>query len=283
MKSHSLSVIDPSANIGRNVTIGPFCVIEADTTIGDDCILESRSVIKQGVTLGRRNHLHEGAVLGTAAQHAQPPEVSGTLTIGDDNVFRENVTIHRALHAGAATVIGNGNLMMVNSHVAHDCHVGNRTILANNVMLAGHVTIEDCAFLSGASAVHQFCRVGGFTMIGGQARVLKDVPPYVTVDGRSEFVVGLNLVGLKRNGFLLEDVRQLKAAYRVLYRSSMPWNEVILRLEEEFPQGPAARLHQFIRAGGKRGFAQERRRPRLATISLPEAEATRDRLNRKAG
>lgn len=267
MKTHGYSVISPLAQIGRNVRIGSFCVIEPDVTIGDDCTLESHVVIKQGVTLGPDNHVFEGAVLGGLPQHMNVPEEPGRVIIGAGNTIREFVTIHRALDEEEATVIGDNNLLMISVHIAHDCRVGNNTIFANSAALAGHVTVGDRAYISGGVGVHQFCRVGPLAMVGGHARVVKDVPPYVTIDGGSGYVVGLNQIGLRRAGCRTEDVIRIKEAYRLIYRSGLNWNEILLRLAEQFNDGLAARFYSFL-STTTRGITAERRLPPGATIKL---------------
>ena len=282
MKIHPTASVSPAANLGSDVEIGPFCVIEAGVTLGDRCKLESHVTVKQGTTLGCDNYLCEGAVLGGLPQHVRRPERPGTLAIGSHNVFREYVTLHRALEAGAATTIGDANLLMINAHVAHDCRVGSRVIVANNVMLAGHVTVEDRAYLSGAVGIHQFCRVGTLAMLGGQARIVKDVPPYVTVDGGSSLIVGLNLVGLRRAGFTAEQIAEIKAAYRLIYRQELTWTKVVERLGREFTSGPAARFHEFFQ-GGKRGFTPERRGPSSATLRLLDPVEEPATLRARAG
>lgn len=264
---HPLAVVSPQARIAPDVEIGPFCVVEGDVDIGPGCQLAAGVVIKSGTCLGPNNRVHEGAVLGGSPQHLSPPAVLGTVVIGSGNVLRENVTIHRALKSDAATVVGDNNLLMVNAHVAHDCRLGNNIVAANNVLFGGHVTVDDRAFVSGAVAVHQFCRIGRLAMVGGQAHVVRDVPPFVTVDGLSSFVVGLNLVGLRRASFTPNEVLQLKAAYKLVYRSGLRWLEILDRLAEDFAAGPAAELLPFFRVG-KRGFVQERRVPRAAILKL---------------
>lgn len=267
MQIHPLAVVDPSASIGRDVAIGPFSIVESGVTIGDGCTLESHVIIKQGSTLGPENHVFEGAVIGGLPQHLKMPERVGTVVVGARNTIREHATIHRALDASHATAVGDDNLLMVGVHIAHDCHVGSNTIFANNAMLAGHVLVEDRAYVSGNVAVHQFCRVGGLAMVGGLARVVKDVPPYVTIDGGSGYVVGLNTIGLRRNGFSHEMIAQLKAAYRLIYRSGLKWQEILDRLQSEFAAGPASHFVEFF-AGSKRGIVAERREPPPATPTL---------------
>jgi UDP-N-acetylglucosamine acyltransferase len=230
--------------------------------------------------------LAEGAILGGFPQHIHMPEKLGALVVGSDNVFREHVTVHRSLYAEQATTIGDGNLLMVGSHVAHDCRVGHRVIFANNVMLAGHVSIDDGAFLSGAVGVHQFCRVGSLAMVGGQAHVIKDIPPFMTVDGVSTCIVGVNRIGLRRAGFAPSDAVQLKAAYRLVYRSGLAWSEVLQRLADEFSAGPAAKLLEFFR-GGTRGFTPARVAPPGSTLRLrtdqPADDEQREMPATKAG
>jgi UDP-N-acetylglucosamine acyltransferase len=272
VKIHPLALLSDDAVLGADVEIGPFCVVESGVRIGAHCRLDARVTIKHGTVLGEGNHVHEGAVLGGTAQHTRPPEVSGGLVIGCGNTIRENVTVHRALHDGHLTTIGDGNLLMVNVHIAHDCHVGSHTIFANNAMLAGHVSVEDRAYLSGAVAVHQFCRIGQFAMVGGQAHINRDIPPYVTIDGVSSHVVGLNIIGLKRYGFSEEDILQLKAAYRLIYRSAQRWEAMLEELRAAFPTGPAAAFHPFL-TSGQRGFVQERRIPPAARLRLKSEEA----------
>lgn len=271
MKNPAFAVISPFAQIGRRVRIGSLCVIEPDVVIGDGCIIESHVVIKRGVTLGPDNHVYEGAVLGGMPQHLNMPERPGRVIIGAGNTIREFVTIHRALDEDEATILGDNNLLMVGAHVAHDCRVGNSTVFANNACLAGHVTIGDRAYLSGGVGVHQFCRIGPLAMVGGHARVIKDVPPYVTVDGGSGYVVGLNQVGLRRAGYPVEEVNRLKAAYRLIYRSGLNWNKILVRLSQEFTEGLAASYYPFL-STTTRGITPERRLPPGATIKLRPEE-----------
>lgn len=282
MRIHPSAVISPLAKIGNDVQIGPFSIVEDAATIGCGCRLEGRVVIKSGTTLGRDNLIFEGAVIGGLPQHVHLSDNPGKVLIGSGNTIRENVTIHRALDEDEATVVGDNNMLMVNAHIAHDCRLGNHAIVANNVMLAGHVTVGDRAYLSGAVAIHQFCRVGSLAMVGGQAHVTKDVPPFVTIDGLSSSVVGLNQIGLRRAGYRSEEIIQLKEAYRVIYRSQLPWNEILNRLHESFTQGPAVQFCQFL-ATTTRGIISERRLPPGATIKMPRDGEQTPRLRVRAG
>lgn len=267
MNIHPLAVVSPQAQLATGVSIGPFAVVEGDAIIGEGCRVAAHAVIKDGTSIGPNTEICEAAIVGGHPQHLKKAEVLGRLYIGANNTIREHATLHRAMKPDAATVIGDNNLLMAGAHVAHDCKLGNNIVLANNVLLAGHVTIADRAFISGAVAIHQFCRVGTLAMVGGLARVVQDVPPYVMVDGGSACIVGLNLVGLRRAGFSTDQIAELKRAYRVIYRRGLKWSEVIETLKAEFATGPAAAFHEFL-SGGTRGFIQERRMPPGATIRL---------------
>lgn len=288
MNIHPLAIVSPSAQIGSDVVIGPFAVVEADVEIGAGCQLASHVVVKDGTRLGPGTVVHEGAILGGLPQHLNKPKHPGLLLIGANNTIREHATLHRAMKAEAATIIGDNNFLMAGVHVAHDCRIGNNVIFANNALLAGHVLVEDRAFVSGAVGVHQFCRIGRLAMVGAHAKVVQDVPPFVTIDGITGCVVGLNLIGLRRSGYSSDDIIQLKTAYRLIYRRGLKWSEVLEQLRNEFSEGPAAVYTEFL-SGGTRGFVQERRMPPGATIKFrPAEEATSEaapsfELRAKAG
>jgi UDP-N-acetylglucosamine acyltransferase len=269
---HPLAAVSPYAILGRDVKVGPFSVVEPGVEIGEGTTLASRVVVRTGTTLGRDNIVCEGTVLGGMPQHLHMPEFPGRVVIGDGNVIRENVTVHRAMEAENVTQIGNSCLLMVGAHVAHDCKVGDNVILTNNSLLGGHVTVGDRAFVSGGVAVHQFCRIGRLAMVGGLARVTRDVPPFVTIDGGSTMVVGLNRVGLRRAGFSAQELVDLKEAYRVIYRSGLPWEEMLDTLQTQFTSGPAADFLTFFLGGHARGFVQERRTPPGATVRIVRDE-----------
>jgi UDP-N-acetylglucosamine acyltransferase len=271
MHIHPLALVAPSAKLGDGVQIGPFCVVENDVTIGSHCTLESHVIIKSGTTLGEKNHLFEGAVVGGIPQHTNVPERLGRVIVGSGNTIRENVTIHKAMQPDHDTLIGDHCLLMCNAHVAHDCRLGDHVILTNNVMLAGHVTVGSRAFLSGGAGVHQFCRIGTLAMVGGLAHISRDVPPFVTIDGQSSYVVGLNQVGLKRAGHDTKSIARLKQAYRVIYRSGLMWKEILAALREQFHDGAAAEFLPFL-ISSKRGIVPERRMPPGATIRIHAVE-----------
>lgn len=271
MPIHPTAIVSSQAKLGADVSVGPFCVIEAGAQIGDRCEIHARASIKTGVVMGDDNTIFEGAIIGGKPQH-RTVDTAGSVVIGDRNTIRENATIHRALAVDEATIIGDDNLIMINSHIAHDCIIGDGTIIANNVLLAGHITVGDKAYLSGAAAFHQFVRVGAYAMVGGQAHVTRDIPPYLLIDGDTTQVVGLNKVGLKRNGFTAEQINELKAAYRLIYRSGYRWAEVLDALQIHHPTGPAAAFYEFMKEGN-RGFVQERRTPKASMLKLVDPDA----------
>ena len=287
---HPTALVSPDAQVGVQVSIGPFAIVEAGARVGDRCQIGARVSIKSGTTRGEENQMFESAVIGGLPQHLRAGQQVGSLRIGRANLIRENVTIHRAFRPEGTTVLGDENMVMINTHIAHDCVIGSHTILANNVMLAGHVEVDDRAYLSGAVGIHQFCRVGRLAMVGGQSRITRDVPPFVTVDGESSCVVGLNVIGLRRAGMTSQELSEIKAAYRVLYRTDLRWAEVLVALRERFTSGPAALLAQFVQTEG-RGMTPERR-GRATTLRLAdyrekdgagEASAGDGQIERKAG
>ena len=271
MNIHPTAIISPSASLSSDLTIGPYAVIEDGVTIGAGCSIGAHTVVKTGTTLGTSNDIAEHVVLGGAPQHLKRSAELGSLVIGNNNTIREYSSFHRAMKPGTSTTIGDSNLFMAVSHVAHDCRVGSNIVFANNVMLAGHVQVEDRAFISGGVGIHQFCRIGSLAMVGGMTKVVQDVPPYVTLDTDSQ-VCGLNLVGLRRAGHSTEQIAELKKAYRIIYRSGLKWTEVLSQLREAFPTGPAAAMHVFC-STGKRGFVQERRMPPNVTLKIRSSDS----------
>jgi UDP-N-acetylglucosamine acyltransferase len=254
---HPSAVVSPRARLGREVTIGPFVVLEDDTTIGDCSEIRAHAVIKRGSVLGAHNRVHEGAVLGGEPQDVAFQGQDSGLVIGDRNVIREGVTIHRSTKPGGTTVVGSDCFLMALVHVAHDNRIGDRAILANNVMLAGHVEIGERAFLGGGSGVHQFCRVGRLAMVGGNSKVVQDCLPFVITDGFPARATALNVVGLRRAGFTAAGLRTLHQAYRLLLRSGLPLERA---LEELRALGDPAvdELVAFVGAS-RRGFAHAAR------------------------
>ncbi|MEG3767642.1 acyl-ACP--UDP-N-acetylglucosamine O-acyltransferase [Alteromonas sp. 14N.309.X.WAT.G.H12] len=231
---HSTAVISDKATLGNNVTVGPFSYVGDDVVIGDDCVLESHVVIKGPTTIGKRNRFFQFCSIGEECQDKKYAGEKTSLTIGDDNVFRESATVHRGtVQDKGETILGSRNLFMINAHVAHDCVVGNDCILANNVSLAGHVHLGDFVIFGGGAAIHQFGKVGDHAFVGAGAIVLRDVPPYVMVNGIKNVAAGINSEGLRRRGFSSEEIMAVKRAYRVIYRDNNTVDEAIAKLAEQ--------------------------------------------------
>ena len=258
MKAHPTAIVSTEAKIADDVEIGPFCIIESGVTIGPGCILMPRVSVKKGVTLGENNTLHEGVVLGGKPQHICSHGEYGGVIIGNGNIFRENCTVHCAMYPEKNTILGNENFLMVNAHVAHDCVIGNHVIITNNAMLGGHVRVGDRANISGGVAIHQFCQIGMYAMVGGNSHIVQDVLPFVNVDGGTSLVVGVNLIGLRRAGVPNSEIKRIRDAYRFLYEEKRPMQENIALMSERFPEGLAAEYAEFLKKS-QRGFLAERR------------------------
>ena len=234
------------------MAIHPTAIIENQVEIGPDCDIGAYSVIKSFTRIGARNRIFEHAVIGGEPQDVKFKGETSYLEIGDDNIIREFCTFHRANGAGETTSIGSRNFFMVGVHVAHNCVIGDDNIFANEVALAGHITIEDHVFLSNSVGAHQFVRMGRYAMIGGKSKIVQDVLPFFITDGNPPRVRGVNSVGLRRAGFNQDERRALKDAYRILFRSALPLQNALQTLDE-LDDEHVAHLVNFIR-GSKRGF-----------------------------
>jgi UDP-N-acetylglucosamine acyltransferase len=232
--------------------IHPTAIIEDNVEIGPDCEIAAYAVIKQFTRLGARNRIYEHAVIGGEPQDLKFKGEQSFLEIGDDNLVREYCTLHRASGAGETTRVGSRNFFMVGVHVAHNCVIGDDNIFANEVALAGHITIEDHVFLSNNVGAHQFVRMGRYAMVGGKSKIVQDVLPFFITDGNPPRVRGLNTVGLTRAGFSEAVRRELKNAYRTLFKSAAPLSDVLGELERVEDEN-VAHLVNFIRES-KRGF-----------------------------
>ncbi|MBG6031975.1 acyl-ACP--UDP-N-acetylglucosamine O-acyltransferase [Proteus hauseri] len=223
---HPSSIIEAGAVIGANVRIGPFCVIGGHVEIGEGTDIKSHVVINGHTRIGRDNQIYQFTSIGEVNQDLKYRGEPTQVIIGDRNLIRESVTIHRGTtQGGNITKIGNDNLLMINTHVAHDCIIGDRCIIANNGTLGGHVTLGDFVIIGGMSAVHQFCQIGSHVMVGGCSGVAQDVPPFVIAQGNHATPYGLNIEGLKRRGFAKEDLHAIRNAYKVLYRNGKTLEE----------------------------------------------------------
>ena len=254
------AVIGSTARIGPNVRIAPYVVIEDDTIIGEDCRIGAHVVIKRFTELGARNKVYEHAVLGGEPQDIKFKGETSRLVIGDDNLIREFCTFHRANGEGEETLIGSRNFFMVGVHLAHNCQIGDDNILANEVALAGYISLEDHVFISNNVGAHQFVRFGRYAMVGGKSKIVQDVLPFFTTDGNPAYVRGLNTIGLRRGGFTRESRQVLKDAYRLLFRSNTPMDEALDQLEA-VDDPNVAHLTKFIRES-PRGITNAHRRSR---------------------
>jgi UDP-N-acetylglucosamine acyltransferase len=248
---HPQAVIARGARLGSGVRVGPFAVIEDDTEVGDGCEISAHAVIKRFTRMGARNRVAEHAVIGGEPQDLKFEGWTSFTVIGTGNVIREGVTIHRASLEGGETRVGDGNYLMACSHVAHECRIGNQVIIANGALVAGFVTVDDHAFISGNVVIHQFVRVGRLALVGGLARVSQDCLPFTITEGSPARARAINTVGLKRAGVPAPDLEALKKSLALLHSGKL-LGEITVALEAS-PSALVRELAQFIR-DAKRGF-----------------------------
>jgi len=265
------AIVSPKARIAEHVYVGPFSIIEDEVEIGAGTRLDSHVVIKNYTTLGKDNHLHMGVLLGSDPEDKHFTGERSYLKIGDRNIFREYSTASRGTPPESTTTIGDDNYIMIGTHVAHNGQLGSKIVVCNYCSLAGYVEVGDGAFLSGGVVVHQFSKIGQLAMIGGNTRVNRDVPPFVLASEFNVATRGLNLVGLRRAGIGKESIRQLKEAYRILYRAGLPQKKALERIEKELSAEETRLLVAFIRSS-KRGICPDARsRGVRRTEASPEA------------
>lgn len=254
---HQTAIIHPSAKLAENVSVGPYSLIGADVEIGEGTVIESHVVIKGITTIGKNNHFYQFGSIGEDCQDKKYAGEPTRLEIGDNNVFRESVTIHRGtVQDDSLTKIGSNNLLMAYVHVAHDCVVGDDNILANNATLAGHVHVGEHVILGGMTAVHQFCHIGSHSFSGGGSVVLRDIPPYVMVGGPQNTPHGINSEGLRRRGFSKETITNIRRAYKVLYRSGNRAQEAVVSLNEMAKETPEIQMLADFVANSPRGIVR---------------------------
>lgn len=261
---HPTAVIDPAAQLGEDVEIGAFCVIEGPVRIGARTVLRPHVTILGDTVIGEGNVIHPGAVLGAPPQDLKHGDAKTKLVVGHRNQIREHVTFHPGtVKGGGITTVGDDGLFMVGSHVAHDGVIGNGVILANHVLLAGHVTVGDRAIMNGAAACHHFTTIGRFAYVGGLTRITRDIPPFTISEGHPVRIRGANVVGMKRAGFAADVVERTKRAIFSIYVSDdEPARVAIDRLVAAHPADPLlAEIAAFQQAsdGGRNGRAKEKR------------------------
>jgi UDP-N-acetylglucosamine acyltransferase len=261
---HSMAIIEEGAVIGENVSIGPFCHVGPRVVLGDDVDLVSHVVVTGRTTLGSGNKIFPNAVIGADPQSVHHHGEETTLVIGNHNTIREGVTINTGTAGGGGvTMVGDHNLFLAYSHVAHDCKLGDHIIMSNNVLLAGHVTVEDRAILGGGSAVHQFSRIGRQAFVGGLAGVAYDVIPYGMLNGNPGVLAGLNVVGMTRAGIPRETIHRVRKAYKEIFEGEETIRVAAARVREKYLDCPEViEILDFIAADAERALSSPNRAPK---------------------
>lgn len=253
---HPTAVIHPNARVAPSVRVGPYAVIDEGVVVGEDCQIGPHAYLTGLTEIGAGNRFFAGCVIGEAPQYLQYQGEPTCLRIGDRNVFREHVTVHRSCKPGGETVIGSHNLLMAHCHVAHDCLLGNHLIIANGALLGGHVRVEDRALISGNCLVHQFIRVGTLAMMQGGSAISKDLPPFTIARGDNG-ISGLNIIGLRRAGFSAPDRLELKQLYHALFRGGKNLRVALEQARNRFSSAVAKTMMDFL-AGATRGVCADR-------------------------
>jgi UDP-N-acetylglucosamine acyltransferase len=252
---HPTAIIHPKAKLDSTVRVGPCTVIDEGVELGANCVVGPHVYLTGLTKIGAANTFHAGCVIGDSPQDLKYKNEPTGLRIGDNNVFREHVTVHRSTKTPDETIIGSRNFLMQHSHVAHNCVIGDDTIIAGGALLAGHVVVQDRAFVSGNCLVHQFCRVGTLAMMQGGTAISKDLPPFCTALKDNE-MCGLNVIGLRRAGFSPEERIELKQLYKALFRSGKNFGEALAAAQKTFSSAPSKILLDFV-AKAKRGVVTD--------------------------
>ncbi len=251
MKIHQTAIVEAGAQIGAEVEIGPFSIVGPEAIIGDKCVIQSHVVIEGPVQMGAGNFIGHGSIIGSAPQDLNfQPQTKSRIEIGNANVIREHCTIHRGATEGSATVLGDGNFLMVNAHVGHDCKIGNGVVIVNDCLLAGHVRIDDRAFIGGGSRFHQGIRIGRVVMAEG--RFTKNLPPFLIAAKNQVF--GVNILGLRRAGFSPADRDEIKRAFKLLYTSGLNTKQALEKAAETEFGAVGREFFDFVAEAGKRGI-----------------------------
>jgi UDP-N-acetylglucosamine acyltransferase len=271
MAIHPTAIIDPLAALG-DVEIGPYCVVGPGVTLLDGVVLKSHVVVEGETTVGKGTIVHSFAVIGGDPQDLKYSGEPTRLVIGTNNTFREYATCNRGtVGGGGVTTIGDDNLFMASSHVGHDCVVGSGCVLANSAALAGHVVLGDNVVMGGLSGVHQHTRVGKMAMIGAGAKVVQDVPPFMTAQGDRARLFGVNVIGLRRAGYSKDTIEAVRGAYRMLFESTVPFREGVEQLsrqmESEEVEHPLSLISEFLSVRSKRGVCRGRPDPKARPVN----------------
>ena len=235
---HPTAIVDAKAEIGAGTIIGPYCIIAAGVVLGSECWLQHHVTLCGPMAAGARNKFYAYCSIGQQTQDLKYRGEPTYLEIGEENTFREFVTINRGTTSAGKTRVGNGGNFLAYSHIGHDCDVGDAVVFSNNGTLAGHVFVGDHAVMGGLTAVHQFCRIGRYAITGGCSKIVQDIPPFMIADGNPARVRGINLIGLERAGFSPETIKGIKEAFRLIYRSKYNTRQAIEAIRNELPPSP---------------------------------------------
>lgn len=260
MDIHKTAIISKKTRLADDIIVGPCTSIGDNVSIGEGTKIGAFCLIEGNTTIGKSCEIFAGAIVGSQPQDLKYKGEETFLIIGDNNIIREYCTFNIGTGQGGKTIVGSNNLFMAYSHVAHDCIVGNHCVIANNGTLAGHVTIEDMAVIGGLVAIHQFCRIGKLSIIGGCSKVVQDIPPYSTCDGHPTEIYGLNLIGLRRHNISRESIRELDRAFKILFNSNLSMKHALEKAEEELKETlETSYLINFIK-GTERGISRSCRK-----------------------
>jgi len=242
LQIHSTAIVDAKAEIGSGTVIGPYCIVGPDVVLGSECWLQHHVTLCGPTRAGARNKFYAYSSIGQQTQDLKYRGEPTYLEIGHDNTFREFVTVNRSTTGEGKTRVGDGGNFLAYTHIGHDCTVGNEVVFSNNGTLAGHVQVDDNAVMGGLTAVHQFCRIGKFAITGGCSKIVQDVPPFMIADGNPAKIRGINLVGMERKGLPPETVKQIKEAFRIIYRSKYNTGQALEAIRAELPESSEIKL-----------------------------------------
>jgi UDP-N-acetylglucosamine acyltransferase len=244
---HPTAIVDSAAKLDAGTIVGPYCIVEANVVLGENCWLQHHVTLAGPMRAGTRNKFYAYCSIGQQTQDLKYRGEPTYLEIGDENTFREFVTVNRSTTSEGKTRLGSRGNFLAYSHIGHDCQVGNEVVFSNNGTLAGHVQVGDNSVMGGLTAVHQFCRIGRFAITGGCSKIVQDVPPFMIADGNPAEVRGVNLVGMERKGVTPESVKWIKEAFRLIYRSKYNTRQALDAIRKELPQNvEIAQLVEFI-------------------------------------
>src|SRR2546423_5410379 len=236
LQIHPTAIVDPSARLGSGIIIGPYCIVEAGVSLGEGCWLQHHVTLSGPLSTGSGNKFYAYCSIGQQTQDLKYRGEPTYLELGDDNCFREFVTINRSTSEEGKTRVGSKGNFLAYAHIGHDCTVGDAVIFSNNGTLAGHVQVGDYAVIGGLTAIHQFCRIGRFAITGGCSKIVQDVPPFMIADGNPAQIRGINQVGLERHGYAAERIKAIKEAFRLIYRAKLNTRQALAAMREQLPR-----------------------------------------------